>query len=88
MVDFIDMVLESNRDLVLRRLTEALAWISTSLGFGVSQMTAGLNYEYGVPDTITVKIGVIVLVMGAATLSSLSVAWWLTHQEPRTAAAA
>ncbi|WGM30104.1 hypothetical protein KKHFBJBL_00319 [Brevundimonas sp. NIBR11] len=26
--------------------------------------------------------------MGIATLSSLSVAWWLTHQEPRTAAAA
>ena len=26
--------------------------------------------------------------MGIATLSSLSVAWWLTHQEPRTAEAA
>ncbi|GAA3262398.1 BCCT family transporter [Sphingomonas yabuuchiae] len=46
--------------------------VSTSLGFGVSQMTAGLNYEYGVPDTLTVKIAVIVLVMGAATLSVLS----------------
>ena len=46
--------------------------VATSLGFGVSQMTAGLNYEYGVPDTITVKIGVIILVMGAATLSVLS----------------
>ncbi len=28
------------------------------------------------------------IVMGVATLSSLSVAWWLTHQEPRTAQAA
>ena len=46
--------------------------VSTSLGFGVSQMTAGLNYEYGLPDTLTVKIAVIVLVMGAATLSVLS----------------
>ena len=26
--------------------------------------------------------------MGIATVSSLSVAWWLTHQEPRTAEAA
>ncbi|MFK3891340.1 BCCT family transporter [Sphingomonas sp. NPDC079357] len=46
--------------------------VSTSLGFGVSQMTAGLAYEYGLPDTITTKIVVIVLVMGAATLSVLS----------------
>jgi choline/glycine/proline betaine transport protein len=46
--------------------------VATSLGFGVSQMTAGLGYEYGVPDTITVRIGLIVLVMGAATLSVLS----------------
>ena len=28
------------------------------------------------------------IVMGIATLSSLSVAWWLTHQEPRAAEAA
>ncbi|GAA0662553.1 choline/glycine/proline betaine transport protein [Sphingomonas insulae] len=46
--------------------------VSTSLGFGVSQMTAGLAYEYGVPDGTTTKIVVIVLVMGAATLSVLS----------------
>ncbi|SEI77269.1 choline/glycine/proline betaine transport protein [Sphingomonas sp. OV641] len=46
--------------------------IATSLGFGVSQMTAGLNYNYGLPDTTQVKIVVIVLVMGAATLSVLS----------------
>ncbi len=46
--------------------------VATSLGFGVSQMTAGLAYEYAVPDTITVKIALIALVMGAATLSVLS----------------
>ena len=46
--------------------------VSTSLGFGVSQMAAGLAYEYGVPDTTQVKIAIIVLVMGAATLSVLS----------------
>lgn len=46
--------------------------VSTSLGFGVSQMTAGLAYEYGLPDTTTSKIVVIALVMGAATLSVLS----------------
>ena len=46
--------------------------VATSLGFGVSQMTAGLGYEYGLPDTIMVKVGLIVLVMGAATVSVLS----------------
>lgn len=46
--------------------------IATSLGFGVSQMTAGLSYNYGLPDTTQAKIVVIALVMGAATLSVLS----------------
>lgn len=46
--------------------------VATSLGFGVSQMTAGLNYNYGLPDTTIAKIIVIALVMGAATLSVLS----------------
>jgi choline/glycine/proline betaine transport protein len=46
--------------------------ISTSLGFGVSQMTAGLAYNYGLPDTTFTKVVVIVLVMGAATASVLS----------------
>ncbi|MET0249562.1 MAG: BCCT family transporter [Sphingobium sp.] len=46
--------------------------IATSLGFGVSQMTAGLDYVYGMPDTVMTKIIVIALVMGAATLSMLS----------------
>ena len=46
--------------------------VSTSLGFGVSQMTAGLAYNYGLADTISLQVGVIVVVMGAATLSVLS----------------
>ncbi|MFV0623591.1 BCCT family transporter [Sphingomonas sp. ac-8] len=46
--------------------------VATSLGFGVSQMTAGLAYNYGLPDTTTAKILVIAFVMGAATLSVLS----------------
>lgn len=46
--------------------------VATSLGFGVSQMTAGLAYIYGTPDTTAMKLSVIALVMGAATLSVLS----------------
>ena len=46
--------------------------VSTSLGFGVSQMTAGLAYNYGWADTLSLQVGVIVVVMGAATLSVLS----------------
>ena len=46
--------------------------VSTSLGFGVSQMTAGLAYNYGLADTISLQVGVIAVVMGAATLSVLS----------------
>jgi choline/glycine/proline betaine transport protein len=46
--------------------------VATSLGFGVSQITAGLAYEYAVPNTVMVKVALIVVVMGAATLSVLS----------------
>lgn len=46
--------------------------VATSLGLGVSQMTAGLAYNYGLPDTLTAKIVVIAIVMGAATMSVLS----------------
>ncbi|WP_245829050.1 BCCT family transporter [Sphingomonas dokdonensis] len=46
--------------------------VATSLGLGVSQMTAGLAYNYGLPDTMTAKVIVIAIVMGAATLSVLS----------------
>ncbi|PXA91086.1 transporter [Nostoc sp. 3335mG] len=46
--------------------------VATSLGFGVSQMTAGLAWNYGLADTNTLKVIVIAVVMGAATLSVLS----------------
>lgn len=46
--------------------------IATSLGFGVSQMNSGLNYLLGVPNTPWVQVGLIVVVMAAATLSVLS----------------
>ncbi|WP_322964135.1 BCCT family transporter [Sphingomonas fuzhouensis] len=46
--------------------------VATSLGFGVSQMTAGLSYNYGLADGTTTKMVVIVVVMTAATLSVLS----------------
>jgi choline/glycine/proline betaine transport protein len=46
--------------------------VATSLGFGVSQMTAGLAYNYGIADVTTTKVIVIVVVMGMATLSVVS----------------
>lgn len=46
--------------------------VSTSLGFGVSQMTAGLAYNYGLADTTMLQVVVIAIVMTAATLSVLS----------------
>jgi len=46
--------------------------IATSLGLGVSQMGAGLGYVYGLPNGTAMQAGLIVLVMGVATLSVLS----------------
>jgi len=46
--------------------------LATSLGFGASQMAAGLHYVYGFPNTAMVQIAIIVIVTGAATLSVLS----------------
>lgn len=46
--------------------------IATSLGFGVSQMNSGLTYLFGVPDNAWVQVGLIVVVMSAATASVLS----------------
>ncbi len=46
--------------------------IATSLGLGVSQMGAGLGYVYGLPNGIATQAGLIVAVMGLATLSVLS----------------
>jgi choline/glycine/proline betaine transport protein len=46
--------------------------IATSLGLGVSQMNSGLNYLTGLPNTPWVQVGLIALVMGAATISVLT----------------
>jgi choline/glycine/proline betaine transport protein len=43
--------------------------LATSLGFGVSQVAAGLNYVFGIPDTIWVQVGLIVGITGIATVS-------------------
>jgi choline/glycine/proline betaine transport protein len=46
--------------------------IATSLGFGVSQMNSGLTYLLGIPNTPWVQVGLIVVVMAAATASVMS----------------
>ncbi|WP_292035155.1 MULTISPECIES: BCCT family transporter [unclassified Brevundimonas] len=46
--------------------------IATSLGYGVAQMTSGLNYVFGLPSSVTIQIGLIVVVMGAAAISVLT----------------
>lgn len=46
--------------------------IATSLGFGVSQMAAGLNHVYDIPNSTVVQASLIIIVMGIATLSVLS----------------
>ena len=46
--------------------------IATSLGFGVAQMNSGLSYLLGVPNTAWVQVGLIAVVMAAATASMMS----------------
>ncbi|MFZ5720718.1 MAG: BCCT family transporter [Pseudomonadota bacterium] len=46
--------------------------IATSLGFGVSQINAGLTYLVGLPNAPLVQVGLIVFVMGLATVSVLT----------------
>ena len=46
--------------------------IATSLGFGVSQINSGLNYLVGLPTNAAVQVGLIAVVMGAATISVLT----------------
>jgi choline/glycine/proline betaine transport protein len=46
--------------------------IATSLGFGVAQINSGLNYLTGLPSNAVVQVALIVLVMGAATLSVMT----------------
>ncbi|MBU1384706.1 MAG: BCCT family transporter [Alphaproteobacteria bacterium] len=46
--------------------------IATSLGLGVAQINSGLNYLTGLPSNTAVQVGLIALVMGAATISVLT----------------
>ena len=46
--------------------------LATSLGLGVSQVAAGLDALIGTPTTTTFKVGLIVVITGAATLSVMA----------------
>ena len=46
--------------------------IATSLGLGVAQINSGLAYLTGLPSNAAVQVGLIALVMGAATVSVLT----------------
>jgi choline/glycine/proline betaine transport protein len=46
--------------------------IATSLGFGVAQMNSGLTYLIGIPNNAWVQVGLIALVMAAATTSVMT----------------
>lgn len=46
--------------------------IATSLGFGVSQINSGLSYLTPLPNTALVQVGLVAVVMGAATVSVLT----------------
>ncbi|MEG1029619.1 MAG: BCCT family transporter, partial [Brevundimonas sp.] len=46
--------------------------IATSLGLGVAQMNSGLHYVFGLPSSVIMQVGLIAVVMGAATISVLT----------------
>lgn len=46
--------------------------IATSLGFGVLQINAGLNYLLGIPNSITVQLILIAVITAVATISVVS----------------
>ena len=45
--------------------------LATSLGFGAQQASAGLQYLFGIPSTITTQVILIALITGAALISVL-----------------
>lgn len=46
--------------------------VATSLGLGAMQVTTGLNFQYGIPDTTTVSIMFIAIVTLLFTISAVS----------------
>ena len=43
--------------------------LATSLGLGVLQVSAGLNYVFGIPDNIFIQVGIIFAITAVATAS-------------------
>ncbi len=43
--------------------------VATSLGFGVSQVNAGLSYLFGIPQTSLIQVGLIAIITFFATIS-------------------
>ncbi len=46
--------------------------LAASLGFGVGQISAGLNFLFGTPDTTGMQVGLIFIITGFATASVVS----------------
>lgn len=46
--------------------------LASSLGFGVGQISAGLNFLFGTPDTTAMQVGLIFIITGLATASVIS----------------
>lgn len=46
--------------------------LATSLGFGSQQINSGLNYLFGVPQSINIQVGIIAIITLVATLSVVS----------------
>ncbi|MGB3291780.1 MAG: BCCT family transporter [Phormidesmis sp.] len=46
--------------------------LAASLGFGVGQISAGLNFLFGTPDTTAMQVGLIFIITGFATASVVS----------------
>lgn len=46
--------------------------LATSLGYGASQASAGLNFLFGIPDTITTQVVLVILITAVALVSVLA----------------
>ena len=53
-------------------VASTLFGLATSLGFGVQQVNAGLNFLFGLPVSTAVQVGLIFIITGLATASVVS----------------
>lgn len=53
-------------------VASTLFGLATSLGLGVQQVNAGLNFLFGIADTIPIQVGLIAIITGLATASVVS----------------